>query len=342
MQPIVTVIVPTYNTGAYVAKAIQSALDQTLQEIEIIVIDDGSTDNSVAVAKTFQDKRLKVIVNEKNLGATASSNRALAIAQGEWIAVLDSDDWIAPERLERLVKVGRAENADLIVDDLYLIRDGDAAPWSTLLGESDRVMQGIQRIDPVFFVETDVYGKRSLHLGLTKPLFRREFLNQHGIRYDASLKAAYDFWIDMECFIHGANFVLVPEPYYYYRARAGSAVMSKRIGWLDDCCRATETFMKRPLTQQNPALVKVLATQLSRFERLRTYYRVVEPFKQKQYGTALAAALRYPYFLAHLLGELPGIVRRRIQYYIFGNKAAYDILPQTRKVRRQFSENVSG
>jgi succinoglycan biosynthesis protein ExoO len=127
VQPVVTVIIPTYNTEAYVAKAIQSALDQTLQNIEIIVMDDSSADGSVAVAQTFQDERLKVVVNERNLGATTSSNRALEMAQGEWIAILDSDDWMAPERLERMVQVGRAENADLIVDDPYLIRDGEAA-----------------------------------------------------------------------------------------------------------------------------------------------------------------------------------------------------------------------
>lgn len=340
MQPIVTVIVPTYNTEAYVAKAIQSALDQTLQNIEIIVIDDGSADGSVAVAQTFQDERLKVVVNERNLGATASSNRALEMAQGEWIAILDSDDWMAPTRLERMVQVGRAENADLIVDDPYLIRDGEATPWSTLLGESDREIREIQHIDPVFFVETDVYGKRSLRLGITKPLFRREFLNQHGIRYDPTLKAAYDFWIDMECFMHGANFVLLPESYYYYRARAGSAVMSKRLGWLDDCCRATQNFMQRPITQQNPALVKALAKQLNRFERFRAYYQVVEPFKQKQYAKAFTAARHHPYFFVHLLIQLPGVVQRRIQYYILGNKAAYDIFPQNRKASSLFLKRV--
>jgi succinoglycan biosynthesis protein ExoO len=340
VQPVVTVIIPTYNTEAYVAKAIQSALDQTLQNIEIIVMDDSSADGSVAVAQTFQDERLKVVVNERNLGATTSSNRALEMAQGEWIAILDSDDWMAPERLERMVQVGRAENADLIVDDPYLIRDGEAAPWSTLLGESDRVIREIQHINPVFFVETDVYGKRSLRLGITKPLFRREFLNQHEIRYDPTLKAAYDFWIDMECFVHGANFVLLPESYYYYRARAGSAVMSKRLGWLDDCCRATQNFMQRPITQQNPALVEALAKKLKQFERIRAYYRVVEPLKQKQYAEAFIAAFRHPYFFVHSLMQFPSVIHRRIQYYFVGNKAAYEIFAPTKKVSSIFSRSA--
>lgn len=134
-RPEVSVIIPAYNTAAYVAQAIESALDQTFKNIEVIIIDDASTDATVKVAKRFSDERLKIFVNHQNLGAGGARNRALRTAKGKWIAVLDSDDWYAPERLEKLLQLAYTEEADLIADDLYLIRDGEKAPWSTLIAE---------------------------------------------------------------------------------------------------------------------------------------------------------------------------------------------------------------
>ncbi|MEH2161398.1 MAG: glycosyltransferase family 2 protein [Nostoc sp.] len=103
MNPKVSVIIPAYNTEAYIAKALESALEQTLNDIEVIMVDDGSNEQTVEVAKSFTDKRLKIIVNQKNIGVSAARNRALIAAQGEWIAILDSDDWYDPKRLEKLV-----------------------------------------------------------------------------------------------------------------------------------------------------------------------------------------------------------------------------------------------
>jgi len=324
---------PVYNTEAYVAQAISSALAQTLRNIEVIVVDDCSTDRSVEVIQSFTDSRIHLLKNPQNLGAATTSNRAMRAAKGRWIAILDSDDWIAPERLERMVQVAEAEAADLIVDDLYLIRDGEATAWSTLLSESDRVINQIQQIDPVFFVETDLYGKRCLRLGITKPLFRRQFLEQHGIQYNETLTAAYDYWIDLNCLVRGAKFILLPEPYYFYRSRAGSAVSNKRIGWLSECCRATEQFIQQPITQQNPALVRALSRQLARFQRYRAYYQVIEPLKEKQYGRALMASLHHPMFFVQCLRQLPGVVSRRIQYHLLGNKTAFDMLPQNQPLK---------
>ncbi len=340
MQPEVSIIIPAYNTEKYIAKAIESALGQTLTNIEVIVVDDCSSDSTLEVVKSFTDPRLKLLINQKNLGGAAASNRALQIAQGKWVAVLDSDDWIAPERLERLVQVANARQADVIVDDLHLIRDSEMTPWSTLLNESDQTIDQIQQIDPVFFVETDVYGhRRCLRLGLTKPLFKREFLIEHSIQYDESLTAAYDFWIDMECFVQGACFILVPEAYYYYRSRPGSAVSSNRLTWLDECCRKTQDFMQKTTTQKNPALVKALSKHLARFKQIRAYYRVIQPFKQGIFSEALEAMIHNPRFFIQLLLDFPGIVERRIQYHLFRNLSAYEMLPRMR--RRSKKQNSS-
>ncbi len=244
MNPEVSVIIPAYNTSAYISQAIESALGQTLKNIEVIVVDDASTDNTLEVIRSFADERLKIFVNHQNQGAGGTRNRALKEAKGEWIAVLDSDDWYAPERLEKLLQVASTENADIVADDLFLIRDGDSSPWSTLINESRELIDKIKQIDPVYFVETDVYGQKGLHLGISKPLFRRDFLIQQNIEYDAKIKVTQDFWLVLKCLIKKARFFLVPEPYYYYRSRLGSLVYSSQINRLEQDCQATEVFMQ--------------------------------------------------------------------------------------------------
>src|SRR6266404_9870917 len=93
VQPFVSIIIPVYNTEAFVADAIQSVLDQTWPAKEIIAVDDGSTDRSAEVLKSFAP-RIKVIEQE-NRGASAARNRALREAQGEFIQYLDADDFLA-------------------------------------------------------------------------------------------------------------------------------------------------------------------------------------------------------------------------------------------------------
>lgn len=103
-MPKVTVKIPSYNHGKFIGKAIQSILDQTFQDFEILIVDDCSPDNSVEVIKSFNDPRIKLIVNEKNMGACYGHNLMIDMAQGEYIALLNSDDIWLPNKLEKQVK----------------------------------------------------------------------------------------------------------------------------------------------------------------------------------------------------------------------------------------------
>ncbi|WP_138500330.1 glycosyltransferase family 2 protein [Nostoc sp. PA-18-2419] len=334
MNPKVSIIIPAYNTETYIEKAIKSALDQTLNNIEAIVVDDCSSDRTVEVAKSFTDQRLKVIVNQQNLGAAGARNRALRAAQGEWIAVLDSDDWYAPERLEKLVSLANEKNADMIADDLYLINDGEASPWSTLIEESGENIDKITQIDIVYFVETDVYRQQGLHLGLTKPLFRREFLVQHGIEYDEAIRMGQDFWLDMKCLIKGARFFLEPRPYYFYRSRPGSLVRQSRLPRLNQSCKATNSFMQQEVVKKNPALMRALSHNLAVYKKNLAYFEVVEPLKEGKWSTALTQMGKNPQFFYYFILQASNIIQRRIQYYIMGNKSAFHMSYNLEKKRK--------
>ncbi|MEH2239071.1 glycosyltransferase family 2 protein [Nostoc sp.] len=325
MNPKVSVIIPAYNTEAYIAKAIESALEQTLTDIEVIIVDDGSSDKTVEVAKSFTDQRLKVIVNQQNLGVSAARNRALRAAQGEWIAVLDSDDWYAPERLEKLVLLAEETNADMIADDLYLIKDGATSAWSTLIQESGEDIDKILQIDLVSFVETDVYGQAGLRLGLSKPIFKREFLVKHGILYDETVSIAEDFWLDLKCLINGARFFLVPKPYYFYRSRPISLVRQSILSRLNQCCIATNSFIQQDVVKNNPALMRALSHNLAVYQKNLAYFQVVVLIKQGKWLTALTEIIKNPYFFYDFISRFNNIIERRIQYYIKGNKSVFDM-----------------
>ncbi|MEH2143359.1 glycosyltransferase family 2 protein [Nostoc sp.] len=334
MNPKVSVIIPAYNTEAYIAKAIESALEQTLTDIEVIVVDDGSSDKTVEVLKSFTDQRLKVIVNQQNLGVSAARNRALRAAQGEWIAVLDSDDWYAPERLEKLVLLAEETNADMIADDPYLIKDGATSPWSTLIKESGEHIDKILQIDLIYFVETDIYGKAGLRLGLSKPIFKREFMVKHGIEYDETVSIAEDFWLDLKCLINGARFFIVPEPYYFYRSRPISLVRQSILLRLNQYLSATNSFMQQEAVKKNPALMRALSYNLAVYQKNLAYFQVVVPIKQGKWLTALRKMAENPYFFPDFLSRFNTIIERRIQYYVRGNKSVYDMSYNLNKKRK--------
>ena len=99
--PMVSVIMPVYNHAGFVAAAISSVLQQTGVELELIVIDDASTDNSWESIAAFSDSRLHRLRHEHNLGAHATLNEGLRQARGEWLAIINSDDLFHPARLQR-------------------------------------------------------------------------------------------------------------------------------------------------------------------------------------------------------------------------------------------------
>ena len=101
IKGLVSVIMPSWNTGRFIAKSIQSVIEQTYTNWELLIVDDCSSDNTDEVIANFHDKRIFYFKNEKNVGAALSRNRALREARGEWIAFLDSDDLWEPQKLEK-------------------------------------------------------------------------------------------------------------------------------------------------------------------------------------------------------------------------------------------------
>lgn len=124
MKPLVSVIIPSFNHERYLEQAIQSVLEQSHARLEIIVIDDGSTDRSLEVARGLRDDRLQVHA-QPNQGAHATLNRGLHMARGEYIALLNSDDRFAPTRIERLLRACEERPRPVLVCSHIEVIDAD-------------------------------------------------------------------------------------------------------------------------------------------------------------------------------------------------------------------------
>ena len=165
---IVSIIMPAYNAEPFIERALHSALGQSLRDIEVVVIDDASTDATAERVASLaeKDRRVKLIRMAENGGNYAARNAGLAEARGDWIALLDADDWYTPDRLERLLAAVSEHSADIVADNLAFIAEGATRPWQTLMplkGES------IFRMTPESYLIRDMRGGEK-SFGLFQPM----------------------------------------------------------------------------------------------------------------------------------------------------------------------------
>lgn len=135
---LVSIIMPSWNTEKFIAETIQSVIDQTYTNWELIIVDDCSKDNTDEIVASFKDKRIRYLHNEKNSGAALTRNRAMREARGEWIAFLDSDDLWVPEKLEHQINFMK-ENGYYLSFTEYEKIDENSKPLNIYVSGPDKV-----------------------------------------------------------------------------------------------------------------------------------------------------------------------------------------------------------
>ena len=180
----ISVIIPAFNAQAYIAEAIRSVQAQTFRNFEVIVVDDASTDATAAAVHELcaEDARIRYARMQANAGPAASRNRGLDLAQGEWVALLDADDRFHPDRLETLLDLGESEGADVVSDNITLLKDGEDVgermiPESIL--SEPRVLPFSEFIAGCHY---DAQTPARVRYVFMHPVFRRKFLVSNRIR----------------------------------------------------------------------------------------------------------------------------------------------------------------
>lgn len=290
-RPCVSVVTANYNGAQHLSAAVRSVLDQSLTSLELIIVDDCSTDDSLAVIARAAagDPRVTVLAQERNSGPGAARNRALDIARGRWIAVFDSDDLMAPDRLEQLVRRGERDDCDIVVDNLAVF-DGQAADGSHpfLPLADDAQPQWITLCD---YIDANRVYARTPSLGYLKPLFRAGALK--ATRYRETLRIGEDYDLVLRLLLQGARLRLEPRAFYRYRKHAGSissVLRREHIEAMMDADRSLEAS----LAARGPAVGRVQRARTRAFERALVYDRLIAQLKARRLAQACALALARP------------------------------------------------
>jgi succinoglycan biosynthesis protein ExoO len=211
-----SVIIPAYNVSGIIGRAIRSAAAQTFSPLEILVIDDCSTDHTVEVVKALgrEIPSLRLLSTPANGGPSAARNAGLREAKADWIALLDADDAWKPGRLERLSEVASATSADFVADNLVMWDPVAQAQFKPTYFELPEPRKQITLLD--MFRADDNFNFSKASFTLMKPIFRRKFLAEHKLEYNESMKVGEDFNFYVEGLFNGAKLILIDEAYYIY------------------------------------------------------------------------------------------------------------------------------
>lgn len=222
--PKVSVIIPVYNTEAYVEEAVRSIMNQTLRDIEIILIDDGSTDNSLSVIEELanDDARIK-FHTQTNQGVSNTRNYGIEIASGEYIHFMDSDDILASETLELCYQACMEKNLDFIFFDAESFSENNDISLGfdyhrTYLFDEHVVCTGKEMLDKM--LDENRY-RASACLNLIK----RDFIKQNKLSFYPGI-IHEDELFTSELYLHAKKVSCVHELFYYRRLRAGSIMIN--------------------------------------------------------------------------------------------------------------------
>ena len=206
--PLVSVLMTAYNREKYISEAIQSVVASTYQNWELIIVHDGSSDNTVAIAKEFEkkDTRIKVYINERNLGDYPNRNKAATYARGKYLKYLDSDDKIFANGLEYCVtEMERFPNASI-----------GLVTFKKMEGKRAIVLPSHEVIENHFFKEP------SLGIGPTGSIIKRESFELNN-GFDTRFKVASDNYFNIQMAMAG-DVVFMPYQYFYYREHEGQEI----------------------------------------------------------------------------------------------------------------------
>lgn len=220
----VSVVIPVFNTEKYIRECLNSVLGQTFKEIEIICINDGSTDNSLKIAEEYidKDKRLKIISNAQNKGVTNSRNVGLEAASGKYIFYLDSDDWINNDLLEMLYSLADEYNADVVLGAMIYEWEKRSEKQSSKL--KDGLYIGEEKINS-FQDIYDIDDKEiRIRWNVCGNLYNREKFYKYQVRVDERIKVGEDMAVFIPFIMESERVYVTSLASYHYRQHRTSTM----------------------------------------------------------------------------------------------------------------------
>lgn len=302
--PMVSVVIPCWNAEAFIADAVRSALDQTYPSVEVIVVDDGSTDRTLERVQAFGEKVR--LVTGPNAGACAARNRGIRMSRGSFVQFLDADDILLPERIERMVRASEScGELEIAASDWYTESGAKGVPYINTVAGCDA--------DPVLFCLNS-------QMQTSSPLHRRSRLIDIG-GFKTSLPCSQERDLHLRLACNGIQWRRLPEPLFIIRKREAS--ISSDIRKVLD--QHAEIFLEareilsatgRLTAMREEAIAAALSydgrlyTRLGEFQQARRYFEMAARVSAN--GAVSGFNREYSRLLCRLIGPLT--TERLIQF----------------------------
>ncbi len=236
-MPLLTLIIPIYNAERYLRRCLDSVMEQTFTDMEVLLMNDGSRDKSLEICREYEnrDSRFRVI-DKENSGVSDTRNQAMSLARGKYLQFMDSDDWLTPDAVESLVMAAEEEQCDLVIADFYRVNGEHYAEKKhirvkTVMTREEFAMEMAN--DPADYYYGVMWNK----------LYRRELVEKYGLRCDTSLNWCEDFLFNLRYIRYGERFLALQKPIYYYMKRRGSLVATESVS--ADAMRLKFEFLEK-------------------------------------------------------------------------------------------------
>ena len=233
-MPLVSIILPVYNAQSHLDRCLGSICAQQYANLEIIVINDGSKDQSLPVCEAFRQKDSRILLVDKaNSGVSDTRNLGLKLASGKYVQFVDSDDYIAPDYTARLVEAAEKSNADLVISPYTMVIPAGASKPEQVLEkiQDDLGVMHVARPPetreygflPAGVYDKDTFARRLMdkpasyfYSVLWNKLYRRDLLAAHDIRFTSEMRWAEDLVFNMQYIQYAEVFASIAQPGYYY------------------------------------------------------------------------------------------------------------------------------
>lgn len=233
-QPLVSIILPVYNAQSHLARCVGSICAQTYRNTEIIILNDGSKDQSLPVCEEFRQKDPRILLVDKaNSGVSDTRNLGLKLASGKYVEFVDSDDYLDPDFTERLVAAAEENEADFVIAPYKMVIPAGASKPEQVLDkiQDELGVMSVARPPEVReygFLPAGVYDKDTFALRLMdKPasyfysvlwnkLYRRDILTGNDIQFVSEMRWAEDLVFNLRYIQYAERFVAIDKPGYYY------------------------------------------------------------------------------------------------------------------------------
>lgn len=287
MKPLITVIVPVYNIEPYIERCIQSIVHQTWENWELVLVDDGSKDNSGKICDKYAKKEQRInVIHKKNGGQSSARNAALEISNGKWIFFVDGDDYIAPDTLEYLWKFAMEKQCDFVSCAVKHI--GFPGIYDSAYKEKCSIYNGKDACKYVLL------GVNGFSASVKQTLFKKELLN--GIKFlEGHIYEDLEYMVQVCCQANIVGISTSQKYFYCYRSDNSSYYTNTEKKMAD--LNIVERKIREVLEKQNPEFLPYLNKRMiSNYEQVLYYLCDFKSELKLYYKPLKERILSYKYY----------------------------------------------